>query len=92
MGVAANWPPNFAATEASFGSNFAEGPIQTYAGLPPAGMASGGDGLVASMSKQVPFCPSSSHTIPSLEEHVLFLHTQSVPHQENEMLTDLQMA
>jgi len=50
MGVAANWPPNFAASEASFGPNFAEGPIHTYAGLPPPGMASGGDGLIASMN------------------------------------------
>jgi hypothetical protein len=46
MGVAANSPPNFDATEASFGPSFAEGPIQTFAGLPPDGMASGGGGFI----------------------------------------------
>lgn len=50
MGVAANSPPNFSATEASFGPNFAEGPIIHYAGIPPAGMASGGDGMIATFN------------------------------------------
>ncbi len=50
MGVAANYPPNFVATAASFGSNFAEGPIYTYAGTPPPGMAGGGDGFIGSLN------------------------------------------
>jgi hypothetical protein len=50
MGVAANSPPNFTATEASFGKEFGPGPIHRYAGTPPAGMASGGDGFVGSLN------------------------------------------
>jgi hypothetical protein len=50
MGVAANSPPNFDATEASFGPDFAEGPIYKFAGTPPDGMASGGVGFSASLN------------------------------------------
>ena len=50
MGVAAHSAPNFTATEASFGPNFAEGPIMRYAGTPPDGMASGGTGFTASLN------------------------------------------
>jgi hypothetical protein len=50
MGVIANSPPNFEAVEASFGPAFAEGPIKTYAGFPPSGMQSGGEGLIGSMN------------------------------------------
>jgi hypothetical protein len=50
MGVAANSPPNFTATAASFGPSFGPGPVHTYAGQPPAGMASGGVGFVASLN------------------------------------------
>lgn len=50
MGVAANYPPNFAATASSYGANFGPGPIHTYASQPPAGMASGGVGFVASLN------------------------------------------
>lgn len=50
MGVAANSPPNFAATQASYGDAFGPGPVHTYAGQPPTGMASGGEGFVASLN------------------------------------------
>ncbi|KAE9365930.1 amino acid transporter-like protein [Stipitochalara longipes BDJ] len=50
MGVAANSPPNYATAEASFGANFGPGPVHTYAGTPPAGMASGGSGFVGSLN------------------------------------------
>lgn len=50
MGVAANYPPNFAATQASFGDAFGPGPIHKYAGTPPDGMASGGSGFVGSLN------------------------------------------
>jgi len=50
MGVSANSPPNFAATEASFGPTFGPGPIHRYAGTPPSGMASGGNGFVGSLN------------------------------------------
>jgi hypothetical protein len=50
MGVIAHSPPNFEATEASYGENFVEGPIKTYGGFPPEGMASGGDGLIGAMN------------------------------------------
>ncbi|KAK3323000.1 transmembrane amino acid transporter family protein [Apodospora peruviana] len=49
MGVAANYAPNYAATEASFG--FAEGPpIVKFAGTPPDGFASGGSGFIGSLN------------------------------------------
>lgn len=50
MGVAANSEPNYAAVEASYGETFAKGPIHTYAGTPPAGMATGGSGFVGSLN------------------------------------------
>ncbi|KAL0943172.1 transmembrane amino acid transporter family protein [Colletotrichum truncatum] len=50
MGVVAHSPPNFAATNASFGDAFGPGPIHTYAGTPPDGMASGGSGFSASLN------------------------------------------
>ncbi|KPM45716.1 hypothetical protein AK830_g802 [Neonectria ditissima] len=50
MGVVVHSPPNFRATKASFGDTFGPGPIKTYAGTPPAGMASGGVGFVASLN------------------------------------------
>jgi hypothetical protein len=50
MGVAANSPPNFKATEASFGPDFGPGPIHRYAGTPPSGEASGGNGFTGSLN------------------------------------------
>jgi len=50
MGVAANSPPNFTATAASFGPSFGPGPIHKYAGTPPNGAASGGTGFTASLN------------------------------------------
>ncbi|KAI3541723.1 transmembrane amino acid transporter [Colletotrichum abscissum] len=50
MGVVAHSPPNFAATQASFGDTFGPGPVITYAGTPPPGMASGGSGFLGSMN------------------------------------------
>lgn len=50
MGVASNSPPNFKATQASFGDTFGPGPIHTYAGTPPNGMASGGSGFIGSLN------------------------------------------
>ncbi|KAM7187541.1 Transmembrane amino acid transporter domain containing protein [Rhypophila sp. PSN 637] len=50
MGVAANSLPNFKATMASFGEAFAPGPILTFAGTPPAGLASGGSGFIGSLN------------------------------------------
>ncbi|CZR58028.1 related to neutral amino acid permease [Phialocephala subalpina] len=50
MGVAANSPPNFATTQASFGDSFGPGPIHRYAGTPPNGAASGGSGFVGSLN------------------------------------------
>jgi hypothetical protein len=50
MGVAANSPPNFRATQNSFGDNFGPGPVYKYAGVPPAGMASGGSGFVGTLN------------------------------------------
>ncbi|WYZ38135.1 hypothetical protein EsH8_III_000049 [Colletotrichum jinshuiense] len=50
MGVVAHSPPNFAATQASFGDAFGPGPVVTYAGTPPSGMASGGSGFLGSMN------------------------------------------
>lgn len=50
MGVAANSAPNFKATQASYGDTFGPGPVHTYAGQPPSGMASGGVGFVASLN------------------------------------------
>ncbi|PMD66955.1 transmembrane amino acid transporter [Hyaloscypha bicolor E] len=50
MGVIAHSPPNFEATQASFGDNFVEGPIRTFAGFPPEEYASGGKGLIAAMN------------------------------------------
>ncbi|KAL3427796.1 transmembrane amino acid transporter family protein [Phlyctema vagabunda] len=50
MGVSSNSPPYYDAVEKSFGPAFAEGPIHRYAGTPPAGMASGGEGFVGSLN------------------------------------------
>ncbi|KAJ6789633.1 hypothetical protein PWT90_08488 [Aphanocladium album] len=50
VGVVVHYPPNFKATEASYGRDFGPGPIRTFAGQPPAGMASGGTGFVASLN------------------------------------------
>lgn len=50
MGVAANSAPNFKATQASFGDAFGPGPIRRYAGTPPDGAASGGDGFTGSLN------------------------------------------
>ncbi|RDW89012.1 putative N amino acid transport system protein-1 [Coleophoma cylindrospora] len=50
MGVSANSAPNFAATQSSFGDSFGPGPIHRYAGTPPNGMASGGNGFVGSLN------------------------------------------
>ncbi|KJZ77798.1 hypothetical protein HIM_02975 [Hirsutella minnesotensis 3608] len=50
MGVVAHYPPNFKATEASFGKEFGPGPVRTFAGTPPDGYTSGGSGLIASLN------------------------------------------
>ncbi|TDZ48261.1 N amino acid transport system protein [Colletotrichum trifolii] len=50
MGVVAHSPPNFAATKASFGDAFGPGPVRTFAGTPPDGLASGGTGFMASLN------------------------------------------
>ncbi|KAK3331645.1 transmembrane amino acid transporter [Cercophora scortea] len=50
MGVAANTLPNFATTQASFGDNFGPGPVLTFAGTPPDGLASGGSGFIGSLN------------------------------------------
>ncbi|PQE03234.1 transmembrane amino acid transporter protein [Rutstroemia sp. NJR-2017a BBW] len=50
MGVAANSPPNYDTVEKSYGPNFGPGPVHRYAGTPPAGKASGGDGFVGSLN------------------------------------------
>ncbi|KID94767.1 Transmembrane amino acid transporter family protein, partial [Metarhizium majus ARSEF 297] len=50
VGVVVHYPPNFKATQASFGDNFGPGPIRTFAGTPPDGFASGGTGFVASLN------------------------------------------
>ncbi|ODA79024.1 hypothetical protein RJ55_04614 [Drechmeria coniospora] len=50
MGVVANYPPNFKATEASFGPEFGPGPVQTFAGTPPDGLSTGGSGFVGSLN------------------------------------------
>ncbi len=50
MGVVAHSPPNFPATQASFGDDYGPGPIFKYAGTPPDGMASGGSGFVGSLN------------------------------------------
>ncbi|KAG4028670.1 hypothetical protein MFRU_020g01090 [Monilinia fructicola] len=50
MGVVANSAPNYATVEASFGDTFGPGPVHRYAGTPPAGKATGGDGFVGSLN------------------------------------------
>lgn len=51
MGLVAHYPPNFAALAASFGPDFGTpGPIRTFAGTPPNGLATGGSGFVASVN------------------------------------------
>ncbi|KAF9877246.1 transmembrane amino acid transporter [Colletotrichum karsti] len=50
MGVVAHSPPNFAATKASFGDAFGPGPVRTFVGMPPEGLASGGTGFLASLN------------------------------------------
>lgn len=50
MGVAANSAPNYATVQASFGDAFAKGPIHRYAGTPPSGAATGGDGFTGSLN------------------------------------------
>jgi hypothetical protein len=50
VGVVVQYPPNFKATQASFGDNFGPGPVRTFAGTPPDGFASGGTGFVASLN------------------------------------------
>ncbi|PHH87671.1 hypothetical protein CDD83_8551 [Cordyceps sp. RAO-2017] len=35
MGVVARYPPNFKATQASFGKEFGPGPVRTFVGIPP---------------------------------------------------------
>lgn len=51
MGLVAHYPPNFAAVSASFGPDFGTpGPIRTFAGTPPTGLATGGSGFVASVN------------------------------------------
>ncbi|TVY42532.1 N amino acid transport system protein [Lachnellula subtilissima] len=54
MGVAANSAPNFKAITASYGGDdgtlFAPGPIHRYAGTPPNGAATGGNGFTGSLN------------------------------------------
>ena len=50
IGVAANGPPNFHATEAQYGSKFGPGPIVKFAGMPPDGYASGGPGFIGALN------------------------------------------
>ncbi|ESZ93670.1 putative N amino acid transport system protein [Sclerotinia borealis F-4128] len=50
MGVVANSAPNYTTIEASFGDTFGPGPVHRYAGTPPAGKATGGDGFVGSLN------------------------------------------
>lgn len=51
MGLVAHYPPNFAALSASFGPDFGiPAPIQTFAGTPPIGLATGGSGFIASVN------------------------------------------
>lgn len=45
-----HYPPNVKATESTFGKDFGPGPILTFAGQPPPGLASGGEGFVASLN------------------------------------------
>lgn len=48
MGLVAKCPPNYSALSASFGPNFGiPAAIQTFAGTPPNGWATGGSGFVA---------------------------------------------
>ena len=50
MGLAANYAPNFDAVMASFGPQWAPGPIATFASTPPAGFTTGGTGFVAAVN------------------------------------------
>ncbi|KAH6673236.1 amino acid transporter-like protein [Halenospora varia] len=50
MGVVANSPPNYATVQASYGDAFGPGPIHRYAGTPPSGAATGGDGFTGSLN------------------------------------------
>lgn len=50
MGLMSHNPPNFNVTSTAYGAQFGPGPIRTYGGTPPAGMASGGVGFVASLN------------------------------------------
>lgn len=51
MGLVAHYPPNYGALSASFGPNFGiPAAIQTFAGTPPNGLATGGSGFVASVN------------------------------------------
>ena len=50
MGVAANSAPNYATIEASFGPTFGPGPVHRYAGTPPDGKATGGNGFTGSLN------------------------------------------
>ncbi|KAK3357912.1 transmembrane amino acid transporter family protein [Lasiosphaeria hispida] len=50
MGVVVNTLPNFTATQASFGETFGPGPVLTFGGTPPDGLASGGSGFIGSLN------------------------------------------
>jgi hypothetical protein len=50
MGVAANSAPNYKTVANSYGPTFGPGPVHRYAGTPPAGKATGGDGFVGSLN------------------------------------------
>lgn len=50
MGVAANSPPNYATVQKSYGDSFGPGPVHRYAGTPPDGAATGGDGFTGSLN------------------------------------------
>lgn len=50
MGLVSHYPPNFKVVESTYGPKFGPGPIRTFAGTPPAGMATGGVGFTASLN------------------------------------------
>lgn len=50
MAVVTRTPPNFVATQGSFGDAFGPGPVKTFAGTPPDGLASGGSGFIGSLN------------------------------------------
>lgn len=50
MVLYAKFPPNFDLLVGTFGPNFGKAPIKTFAGTPPPGYASGGNGFIGSLN------------------------------------------